>query len=207
MKIPKSFNEITISQYQQVFKIHHSDLEVEDREAQIISLLSGETIEKVEKLPLSKFKEVVRSLSFLYNSNLLPKELKPFVVSGATIYKPWLKLDELQTAQFVDLKTFQSRGTVIENFHLLLACIYTPVNWLGKQKEYDPKIHAKVAQDMLNVKVGEVSGTLFFYSNVFEKLSPTILMSFQESRNTINSLVKEMMEDKEFLSSVGVGEQ
>ena len=83
--------------------------------------------------------------------------------------------------------------------HLLLGCLYLPVNWYGKAYKYNGEKLPQISKDLLTAKLKDVYGLLFFYSSVLEKLSPIIQMSLEEALKTIQEITTEMNSDSQAL--------
>lgn len=176
MRLPKSFNSITVEQYQDCYFIlkdlkpptpedPFSDI---DPWVTVISILSGKTIEEVNELPRRELSARIRQLDFILRPEVLKEKPKKYLYSGR-IYRAILRADQLNNAQAIDIRTFMKpqegmseNDTVVLNAHKLLASIFLPLTWKGFK--YDSKNHARRAADFKKAKMGDVYGTLFFYS-------------------------------------------
>jgi len=56
------------------------------------------------------------------------------------------------------------------------------------------KKHTEIKEDMLKARMGDVYGTLFFYSSVLEMLSPVMEIYLKEAEVTITETMAEVME-------------
>lgn len=208
MKIPKSFNEITVRQYQSIHDlIIDETLEIEDREVRILAELTGKSIDEIESLPLDELKMSLLQLEFLKRPDLSTKYKKWFTVNGR-VYKAKPFAQKLSTGQYVDLKSFHARGSVSTELHNLLACVYEPLR-VFKRFVYNADEHEKMAKDMLDAKMSDVYGTLFFYSIVWENWSDVMLDYSKQANQTIVEMMKEIKESglitQADLDSIGVG--
>ena len=77
MKVAKSWKEVTIKQFQEVYLIlMEQDLEPLDRNIHLISALSVKNFEEVESLPFSEFKRLVKQTEFLHSLNSMPSKIQ-----------------------------------------------------------------------------------------------------------------------------------
>ena len=210
MRIPKSFNDLTIEQFQECYFVLGSKPTL-DSWIMVISILSGKSKDKVESLPIKELKKEINKLQFLLNPNLNEKVNKFIAVKGRP-FKAVLNANEMQTNQVADLKGLMHKegqsvnDTIVENAHKLLACIYLPLTFSGFR--YIPSKHKEVSQYFRKAKMGDVYGTLFFYSNLYKNLIESINTFGKKHMEIVNSHMKEI-EDwqtrKENLESDGDG--
>ena len=196
MKIPKSWNEITISQFQECYFILGKTPDI-DSWVKVISVLSGRSCDEIESIPLKDLTKCIYSLNFLLKPNLEEK-VKKYVLVNKKIYKAIYQATDLNTAQGHDLKTFLEpngldfQDTVVENAHKLLATIYLPLKWRGFK--YNGGKHAQIAEDFKHAKMGDVYGTLFFYSVVYKNLMQTMEACGNEALQVTQEHMKEVVE-------------
>lgn len=193
MKLPRSFNDLTVRQFQQATEIINSEPDLLERHIKLIACLTGNSIEWVESHTPKKLGEMAKQMDFLVKPDL-DKRIQKWVLIGKRIYKPILKADQLSAGQVLSLKTFEEKSKGTHKYlHEQLACVYTDINWYGKAKKYNASNHARIANDMLDAKLGSVYGTLFFYTNVLERLSPIMEIYLKEATQTIQEIMPEVM--------------
>ena len=165
MSLPKSYNDITISQFQECYFILGQNPEIEQW-ITVLSLLSGVPEDFYYNLPTQKLKRKIYRLQFLLNPELNTK-VKKYIYLNGRIYKAIYKASDLTTAQGIDIKEFQKpeedqsiQDRIVENADKLLATIYLPITWKGFK--YDSSKHERSANDFKKAKMGQVYGTLFF---------------------------------------------
>lgn len=197
MRFPSSYNDLTISQFQECYFILGKVPQIEQW-ITVLSILSGKPEDYFNEMPIKKLKGYIAKLQFLLNPKLNTKG-KKYVYANGRIYKAILNANEITTAQGIDLKTFQKPAegqsieeSVIENAHKLLACIYVPL--VGFKFRYDGKYHPRTVEDLKKVKVGDVFGTLFFYSNLFGPLTETFNHYGEKALNLVEEHMKEVAE-------------
>lgn len=198
MNLPKDIGELTVKQFQELTIIYNSDKDLLDKGVEAISLLTGMSVNEVEQIDYKVIGKAFNHLNALMQSK--PKEVvKKWIVLNGTVYKAVTNMDKISTGQYLDLKNLSKDDKWIENMHLLLGCLYLPVNWYGRVKKYNGEKLPQISKDMLTAKLKDVYGLLFFYSAVLEKLSPIIQMSLEEALQTIQETVTEIHKDSQAL--------
>ena len=176
---------ITIRQYQLINQIVKSDKDELDKEIAIASIITGKSEDDILSMPLPQVKELFSYAKLNEaESNL---KVNKYVYLKGKVYVGLTDLDKLTTGNYVDLKNF-GKDDFIGNLHNLLAILYKPL-FAGK---IDGKKHAKIAEAMLDAKLGQVAGLVFFYSNVLESLNPTIQISLEIAARDIQETMKEI---------------
>lgn len=210
MRFPKSYNDLTIAQFQECYFILGKDPGT-DEWIRVLSILSGKPEDYFLELPKSKLKDWIKKLQFLLTPELNTK-VKRYLYINGRIYKAILNANEINTAQGIDLKTFQkpaegqsNEDAVIENAHMLLACIYIPM--VRFRFRYDGKYHSRTVEDLKKVKVGDVFGTLFFYSILSGELTKATEDFGREALKTVEDHMKEVTEwaQKNHSGIIGAG--
>jgi hypothetical protein len=171
MRLPKSFSDIFVGQFQECYFILKKSRSIESW-VQVMSILSGIPYEELQKLPGKERNAHLRSLKFLDNPEVNTK-LKPVIRIKGRLFKATYNATDLCGAQAVDIKTFLSPlpdhsqiDMAVLNADKLLASAYRPLT--GLRFKYDPHNHKRNAELFKGVKLSEVYGTLFFYSLVWE---------------------------------------
>ncbi len=197
MKLPRSYNDITIEQYQEIYPLLKSRPSVEQW-ITVIAKLSGHSEDYYMDMPVRDLKRVIFKLQFLLSPELNTK-VKRYALINGRIYKAVYKANELTTAQGIDLKEFQKptpgqsvQDRVIENAHYMLASIYLPLSWKGFK--YNSSKHQQASNDFKKARLGDVFGTLFFYSVVYEQLMIAIEASGKEALEVISPHMEKVLE-------------
>lgn len=200
MRLPKSFNDITVGQYQKIYFLLKEN--TNESWVAIISELSGKPYDEIEAIPIRELKLIIKRLDFILRPEVLHEKVKKYIAVRGRICKAIYQADLLNTAQLVDIKTFlqptkdldQTETTVV-NAHRLLASIYLPLTWRGFRYTNS---HKKLAEDFKGAKMGDVYGTLFFYSVLWERL---IECSLEYGKNQAEFLKTHLEEVTQFLTS------
>src|ERR1051326_600665 len=109
MKLPKSFNELTVRQFQEATQIIKDESDSLEREVKLIACLTGNSIEWVEKLKKSELVEYSKKVNALIIPNLEQRISKWLVVKGKLL-RPNLNAESLTAGQLITLKTLEERA-------------------------------------------------------------------------------------------------
>jgi hypothetical protein len=210
LKLPKDWNDVTVEQFQECYFLLGKTPTI-DTWVMVLSTLSGKPGSEIEALSITDLKKYIKKLDFLINPNLNEKVNK-FVSIKGKIFKAVYQASDMQTNQVADLKgLMNSEGqsindTVVENAHKLLACIYVPLTLKGFR--YLPSKHKEVSNSFRKAKMGEVYGTLFFYSKTYKALMEAINSYGEKNLEIVKEHMKEI-EDwqtrRKILEKDGVG--
>lgn len=193
MELPRSFNELTVRQFQEASRIIKFEDDLLERHIQLIALLTNQTIDWVESHTPAQVGEMAKQMDFLVKPEV-NKKVKSFIVQNKRIYKPILEMNKINWGQIKTIKTLTEKEEYPNQYlNQQLACVYSKVNWYGKGV-YSAGDHLQKSQDLLDAKLGDVYGTLFFYSNVSEKLSHVMDSYLKEATQTIAETMPEIME-------------
>ena len=179
MKLPKKYGDLTVQQYQQVKVILDSEDDVIERHVKLIACLSGKTCEFVEKHTPKQIAEWAAKLDFL-NTPEFKSTFAKRVFINHTWYMPIIGNEEFTAGALVTLKHLEKQDPT-KSLNQALACIYVPMNWMGKPKPYNAGLHNKIAEDMLHAKLDDVVPFLEFKKKVLEASSPIMNTYLEEA--------------------------
>lgn len=174
MKIPKSFDDITIEEYQFAFSAlkYIDKLSPLDEKLAWISILSyfaGKDEEYFEKMPFKELNPLIEQVMFI---------VKPYgkfpvnesIIVNNQIYKGLTDISNGSFAQYTSIKTLLTKyPDKVSALHMLAGCIYAPKEYFGK--DYDMM---EVSEKLKKAKVSQVLGLVFFYSRILNALTPII---------------------------------
>lgn len=207
MKIPKSFNELTVGQYQEVSLLIDNPDPL-DRAIKILACLSGNTVDFIEKHTPAQIKEWVKDTAFIYDPDSISKKIVKRIIANRRFYCPIIGAEQLNAGQLLTLKHLEEQNKPTELLHEMLACIYVDMDWRGRPKEYNAGDHKRKANDLKQARIGDVYGTLFFYANVFEKSKPIMITYLNEANKTIQETMPEVLkwakENPQILKEAGL---
>lgn len=164
MKIPKSWTDITISQYRQLISIP-DEIEGQSRVIRTISALCSISPREVLKLTPSQLKEITDSLSFI--SELPSSQLtERFTVNGIE-FGILPNLNAITVGELIDLEEYLANWNT--SIHKLMAIIYRPIvqsDAFGYTvEEYDTQRSAKAAEWFdQQVSIETLYGATIFFS-------------------------------------------
>lgn len=207
MKVPYSFEDITLSQFMQ---LHENEIDKSidkiEKDNKRLSILSGEPIEIIEDLSFGDRQEFLNKTAYINTPPNTLKVCKRFRAKG-TLLVPTTSLQEMKVNQLVDFYSLlkQTNGEYIKQANILLAVVFKPVTLFGKAK-YSPENHAKISELLLSAKVGDCLGLLFFYLDFWKLCEPRIVHCLKTANQTIEEAMKEILNDKEFMDSLNNGD-
>ena len=190
-----SFNDMTVGMFQEWHKIMHTEKDLLEREYNLLSLVSGISRAKLDNMPRGKIKGLFSEMGKMQRqpmrgvvNEVISIGLRPYV--AFTNMKDFS--NELTTNQGTALKTWTGNEyDSIQNMHLCLAMLYVP--YLPFKKKRIPDNIEKAARIFKKAKVGQVYGTLFFYSRLSEKLQETFLCSVEEATKMLTEHLSEVI--------------
>ena len=180
--IPTNVNNLTIKEFIEYENIRTSSLENIDKIIQIASSFTDISVSEYENMSFNELEKVKHKVLLLINSKPNTRLKNTFWHDG-TRYKACKDEKDFKTNQYTALKQYET--DVINNLHKILALIYVKCPLFSKYKFNSDNVE-EIADVIYNYgKVGDVYGTLFFYSNRSEKLKADLLNSLEEVQKEI----------------------
>jgi len=180
--IPTNVNNLTIKQFIEYENIRTSSLENIDKIIQIASSFTDISVSEYENMSFNELEKVKSKVLLLINSKPNTRLKNTFWHDG-TRYKACKDEKDFKTNQYTALKQYET--DVINNLHKILALIYVKCPVFSKYKFNSDNVE-EISDVIYNYgKVGDVYGTLFFYSNRSEKLKADLLNSLEEVQKEI----------------------
>lgn len=199
MKLPYRFEDMTLAQFIKLYELdQNKDIDTIDKNVNKLAILSGNSVEAIELLDLKHIRYYLTKIN--YTSNV-PKNLsipKRFWC-GKYLLTPTMSLQEMGVNQMVDFFSIikANNNNYISCANDLLAVMFKPYKFIGKSK-YSPDAHSKISKQLLSAKVGDCLVLLFFYLDLWMRCEPLILTYLENSNKTIEEIMKEIQNDKEF---------
>lgn len=199
MKLPYRFEDMTLAQFIKLYELdQNKDIDTIDKNVNKLAILSGNSVEAIELLDLKHIRYYLTKIN--YTSNV-PKNLsipKRFWC-GKYLLTPTMSLQEMGVNQMVDFFSIikANNNNYISCANDLLAVMFKPYKFIGKSK-YSPDAHSKISKQLLSAKVGDCLGLLFFYLDLWMRCEPLILTYLENSNKTIEEIMREIQNDKEF---------
>jgi hypothetical protein len=180
--IPNNLNNLTIKEFIEYENIRTSSLENIDKIIQIASSFTDISVSEYENMSFNELEKVKSKVLLLINSKPNTRLKNTFWHDG-TRYKACKDEKDFKTNQYTALKQYET--DVINNLHKILALIYVKCPVFSKYKFNSDNVE-EISDVIYNYgKVGDVYGTLFFYSNRSEKLKADLLNSLEEVQKEI----------------------
>ena len=180
--IPTNVNNLTIKEFIEYENIRTSSLENIDKIIQIASSFTDISVSEYENMSFNELEKVKSKVLLLINSKPNTRLKNTFWHDG-TRYKACKDEKDFKTNQYTALKQYET--DVINNLHKILALIYVKCPVFSKYKFNSDNVE-QISDVIYNYgKVGDVYGTLFFYSSRSEKLKADLLNSLEEVQKEI----------------------
>lgn len=183
--IPSSVKDITISQFMRCVDIYNTPgIDLLDREILILSELTGKPEEYFTSMDIGELKKLFRKVPILSIDGLKDVRFNKQLLLNGWLYKAVYDPSEVNVALYRDLKTYIDKG-IDKNLHKILACIYRPVF-----RKYTSAEHKKTSELMLKQKIGNVTGAVFFYSDLLKRLNRPIQTYLKEKLTLIETSLR-----------------
>lgn len=126
IKIKNSWDEVTLNEFIQLTQIIQSEIPEDYQLSNIVSVLTGRTLQEIENLPLSEYKKLTSQLEFL-NTTPQRKETHSdhYEINGVT-YDLKADLSNLTTAQYIDYLNYSKEDPIDQT--KILSCFLVPTN-------------------------------------------------------------------------------
>lgn len=181
----KAFENLTVGQYQELYKINTSEMEEEDKIIQSVCVLTGKTEREVDDMFLSEFNRLSSSLADLFNLTDIKVKAPKYIRVGTRIFGINYDVRKLRSAQYIELIHFfkaDDRGMWISNMDKIIASIVYPVKKFGpfvlrgKNDSSKHEINAFILQE---AKFLDVYGICVFFSTLYKNSIRAIVASLE----------------------------
>ena len=105
--IKNSWDSLTWKEYEQLEQILNTDIPADYKTVHVIALLSGLTVEEIERIPVNQFNKILPALEFLKTEPETHYHQFEYTINGRE-YDFKGKLQEITTAQYIDYRTYIS---------------------------------------------------------------------------------------------------
>lgn len=185
---------MTVGVFQEWHKIMTTEKDVLVREYKLLSLVTGKSVDELEAMKRGDIRKLFAEMGKMQRMPI-SGEVNQAIAIG---WKPFVCFtdlsefsNELTTNQGTALKEWtKTEQSTIENMHRCLAMLYVP--YRPFKKKTLPSNIEKAAEIFKKAKIGQIYGTLFFYSRVSEKLQIVFLNSSNEASRIITEHLKEI---------------
>lgn len=182
IKLPDSWNEVTLGTYQEIASIETTDNT--QKWIEIISILSNADPEKVKHMDVTAFTKAVNHLGWIL---ALPddKMFKEELTINGVSYKFKERLESLTIGEWIDLESYIEETN--HNLHKTFAVLYS---------DGSDSFEKRVQLFKDNIMIGDVYGALVFFSLIGKESIMTIkdyLHSEMEEMKTLEEQTKIQM--------------
>lgn len=196
IELPKDWTQVTLKQFQAIQALlKDKEAEVYQKNAEIISVLSGMDLADVEQLSLKSCNDIMNVLKFI-SEPIENKLTHKFNLKGKR-YRIVSDVYKLNGGQYITLQhLLKDPDRVIDNLHEIMAifAIQDERFWYGWRKgKYDSKKHEEVAQAMLDCPVTIVQPLAAFFLLSWKRFAEhSLASSVKEVKKAERTLIKEL---------------
>ena len=204
MKIPTSWHEITIAQYQEIVKLDKSD-EL-DYLISLVSVVCHMEVDEVEALTLTALREIGAKLAFI--QTMPEKFVNDFTINGVK-YIVDCNIAHISAGQYIDLAKYIETN-VEDNLHKILSifCLPTKRKWLRRVpfkygQGYDL---GQTATLLLQTPISVAYPLALFFCKLLNKSIPAIEDYLAKELKIVEKqIAKQQTKEKKHLKNIGVG--
>jgi hypothetical protein len=167
---------MTVTQFQEVYKISNYAINDEDKAVLYVKTLTGYNTEQINAMSLKQFNKICKKVSKAFSIKMQSIEnSKPrnFYMANGRLYKfnYNIKRPPFNAGRYIEVATFSS--DIIGNLHLILASMATPYKWLRPTKP-DAWQHELIAEDMRHLDFAAAYHAAVFFYAVFTQSMKTL---------------------------------
>lgn len=196
IELPSDWSQVTLKQFQAIQALlKDEEADVYQKNAEIISILSGIDIMDVQKLSLRSYTDVMKALRFI-SQPIENKLRKTFKLNGYK-YRILNDVYKLNGGQYITLQhLLRDPAQVVDNMHQIMAVFAIPYErkWYGwKRGQYDAKKHEWIAKEMLECPIDIIHPlSAFFLDNWKRFVEHTLESSVKEVRKAERTMIREL---------------
>ena len=192
-----SWDYITGEKYWSIIDILQSDEDDITKQAELVAIIEGISVDEVLNMPIQESAQKVKSLAFLNEFHMAEfKDIKSIPMCGKT-YNVITDMSKLTTAAFIDYNTY-TKLSFRDAYDKILSCFIIPAGFIYNDG-YDVVEVQKVIRE--NLPWAEVQGLLGFlvrgYVKQFKRSRQFLIKAIkkekdQMKREELQSKVKDM---------------
>ncbi len=153
-----TIHDITLGQFQEIYKINKSDLPDEEKLTELVSAISGKTANEVDNLTIPEFNTLAKQVTTILSTPLPESKPQRTICGYGITYEP----AKLTRGQYITVNHFVSKDTV-ENAHYILASITYDL----KTNKHEAEKHSEIAEKLQDAKLAEVLPACVFFCKLF----------------------------------------
>lgn len=206
MKLPKSWKDITIGQYQQLLPSNYKKLNDVESIIHTLHVVTGLSKDDVRKISLKDVKTYQKKLSFL-NEAYKGHYKKKFKVNGRW-YRVEPDANSLEAGQYMDVMTLikdlgKDNEAIEKNLHLLLAVVCKPIKLTIKGWKDMSLDIIKTSEEFYNHLTMDIANPIIVFFCLLSKHSTEIIENYLKRQ--VEKTEKELSAIQEDLNNTGGG--
>ena len=169
MKLPKSWQDISIGTFQQLHKLTEPTFE---NQIATLAILTGQTVDQIEELPIKEITAAIKKLDWM---SQLPtaKDCKKFR-HGLTTYKFVASQHELAAHQFIAVQDlFGQQDKWVDNLHKIMAALAVKYKWFRKSEIKPTEFEGVADLFRERMSIANAYGYALFFSAYLPELLET----------------------------------
>jgi hypothetical protein len=164
--------KVTISKFQELYKISLMDINEAEKSALLVQEFTGMSEAQVNAMPLKKFNKLCAEINKKFDAfgiELDEKKPQKYIAVKGRLYLLEYDLAKppMNAGRYVELATYSD--DVIGNLHKIMATMCTPLKFTLKGLKRKEKNHRQVAEDMLDIDFSVAYHSAVFFYAVFSK--------------------------------------
>ena len=171
INIPDSLGEITLEQYQKYLKIQDQNTDEKFLAVKLIEIFCGLRGDHVLMMRATDIQDIVNILTDMLNST--PQLVTKFKMNGKQ-YGFIPKLEDMSFGEYIDLDTFMGDW---DNMHRAMNVLYRPITDQYGDKYAIEEYQVDSVEQMKDMPMNAVLGSILFFYNLGMDLSRTMLNS------------------------------
>ena len=186
INIPDSLGEITLEQYQKYLKIQDENKDEKFLAVKLIEIFCGLRGDHVLMMRATDIQDIVNIITDMLNNT--PQLVTKFKMKGKQ-YGFIPKLEDMSFGEYIDLDTFMGDW---DNMHRAMNVLYRPVTDQYGDKYAIEDYKVDTAEQMKDMPMNAVLGSILFFYNLGMDLSRTMLNSLESKEaNLAQYLISE----------------
>lgn len=169
MKLPKSWQDISIGTFQQLHKLTEPTFE---NQIATLAILTDKSIDEIEEMPIKEITAAIKKLDWM---SQLPtaKDCKKFR-HGLTTYKFVASQHELAAHQFIAVQDlFGQQDKWVDNLHKIMAALAVKYKWFRKSEIKPTEFEGVADLFRERMSIANAYGYALFFSLCLPELLET----------------------------------
>ena len=176
---PDSLGEITLEQYQKYLKIQDENKDEKFLAVKLIEIFCGLRGDHVLMMRATDIQDIVNIITDMLNDT--PQLVTKFKMKGKQ-YGFIPKLEDMSFGEYIDLDTFMGDW---DNMHRAMNVLYRPVTDQYGDKYAIEDYKVDTAEQMKDMPMNAVLGSILFFYNLGMDLSRTMLNSLESKETSL----------------------